>query len=88
MELPGVEVMNSLKGRFVSNYNYSKPIEGEIIHVIKGGDQLTHQQMLLWAKIDTNHKCYKSVRGPAKVDRVVLSINGDARFIAPLWMFI
>jgi hypothetical protein len=80
--------MTNLIGKFVSNNDFRKTIEGVIVHVIRGGDQFTHDQMLQWAQIDTDHKSYRSVRGPAKVDRVVLDRNNGGYWIAPLHLFV
>lgn len=80
--------MNQLLGRYLYCTQYSRPVEGTVVHVIKGGDQFTHDQMLEWAQIDKDHRCYKSVRGPAKVDRVVLDRGNGGYWIAPLHIFV
>jgi hypothetical protein len=80
--------MDHLIGKELSYYGFHKSIEGVVVHVIKGGDQFTHDQMLQWAQIDKDHKAYKSVRGPAKVDRVVLDRNNGGYWIAPLHLFV
>lgn len=80
--------MKKLIGRHLSNYSYGRQVEGTVVNYIKGGDQFTHDQMLKWAQIDKDHKCYKSVRGPASVDRVVLDRGNGGYWIAPLHLFV
>jgi hypothetical protein len=80
--------MNHLLGKYLYCTQYSRPVDGIVVHVIKGGDQFTHDQMLKWAQIDKDHRCYKSVRGPAKVDRVVLDRENGGYWIAPLHIFV
>lgn len=80
--------MRHLMGKYLSTSQYSRTVEGTVVHVIKGGDQFTHDQMLEWAQIDKDHSSYKSVRGPARVDRVVLDRGNGGYWIAPLHIFV
>lgn len=76
-----------LIGKHLSCKSFGKEISGEVVMIIKAEDKLNKYQMLKFAKINPDHKSYKSVRGPAKVDRVILDrYNGDY-WIAPLHIF-
>lgn len=80
--------MKHLKGKYLSYSGFERIVDGTVVHIIRGGDQFTHQQVLKWANIDRDHRCYKSVRGPAKVDRVVLDRGNGGYWIAPLHLFV
>lgn len=77
-----------LIGKHLSIEHRGYLIQGTVVHYIKGGDRLTPGQMELYAGISKDHKAYKSVRGPAKVDRVVLDKGNGYYFISPVHIFV
>jgi len=77
--------VNRLIGKYVQSSIYPQ-VFGTIVFVIKAGTILSHEQMLEYARIDKDHKCYKSVRGPCRSDRVVLSKPNGHYWITPLYL--
>lgn len=76
------------KHLFYKSTTTGRIIEGKAIYVVTKGDQLTQEQMLIWAGIKPNHRSYNSVIGPLNFDRVVLLRDNGYHYIAPLHLFL
>ena len=64
-------------------------IEGVVVHYIKGWEQMTEEQVRKFAAIGPEDKSFKSVRGPAGLDRVVIAKEeGEGLWIVPLWRLV
>lgn len=64
-------------------------VEGVIVHYIKGWEQMTEEQVKTFAFLGPNDKNYKSIRGPAGLDRVVVAKeNAEGLWILPLWRLV
>ncbi len=75
-------------GRFISTTIYGRVIEGTVVKMIRAGQKLSKDEMTEYAGIGPTHRCYKSVRGPAKVERLILLRDGGSYWIAPTHLFV
>ena len=77
--------MNSLVGKYFVYDKYGHRRSPLAIKEVPKNIPLNEYEMAEYAKIDTENKAlYNSVKGPCRVDRLILKIRTDCYIIAPL----
>ena len=77
--------MNSLVGKYFVYDKYGHRRFGIAIKVIPKNIALSEYDMNKYAQISVDNKAlYNSVKGPCKVDRLILKVRTDCYVISPL----
>lgn len=80
--------MKNLIGKYLSATVEGHHFSGEVVFFLGGGKTFTDDELKEFADLEPGDRDYKSVRGPAKVDRVVLRKDNGHFLIAPTHLFL
>lgn len=77
-----------LVGKQITGYFNNNTYEGTVVRVIEPDTALSIEEMKEYTGLSPGDKCYRSVRGPTRVERIVMQRDNGTYVVSPTHLFL